>query len=266
MSPTGGSSGNATGGASPSGGTGATPEGSAVRLVPNDTGWIEPGEPDATLGVQGAWYPYGDKYGVAKCTTVGLHAPEECSTITSPDPLVPGFPNAGGVMCTTGETAVVLPCGNGVPLCPPGTPDYSNMWGAGIGLDLNAEGATDGASGEKHPYDPEAHGVVGIAFDVSEVPPAKLRVEFPMLLPDGTSTEDHPDGSPYWEATDDYPPSPVEVGRNEVRWADVRPPRTNYEFDRTKILSVQFHVPAVTSGTARAPYSFCINYLELLTE
>jgi hypothetical protein len=118
----------------------------------------------------------------------------------------------------------------------------------------------------KFPYDPDAHGVAGIAFDISEVPAGTLRVEFPMLLPDGTSTEDHPDGSPYWEANDGYPPSPVAVGRNEVRWADVRPPRTNYEFDRTKILAVQFHVPAVTSGSERSPYSFCINYFELLTD
>ncbi|HEX6275518.1 MAG TPA: hypothetical protein VFZ53_20900 [Polyangiaceae bacterium] len=266
MSPSGGSGGsNPTGGSGPTSGSGAAPAGS-VRIVPSPEGWVQDGEPPGTLGVQGAWYPYGDKYGAAKCTTVGLHEPDECSTITSPDPLIPGFPNVGGVLCTTGETAVVLPCKSGVPLCPPGTPDYSNMWGAGIGLDLNATGATDAGPGTKLPYDPDAHGVAGVAFELSEVPLAKLRVEFPMLLPDGTSTEDHPDGSPYWDASDDYPPSPVTTGRNEVRWADVRSPRTNYEFDRTKILSVQFHVPAVTSGSERAPYSFCINYFELLTE
>jgi hypothetical protein len=256
-----------TGGTNASGGTsdaGGTP--GAVRLVPNALGWIDAMDEGNTVGVQGAWYPYGDQYGVAKCTMVGMHAPAECSTISDPDPLVPGFPNEGGEMCTTGETAVVLPCGAGVPLCDPGMPDYSNMWGAGIGLDLNAEGATDAGPGMKFPYDPEAHDVVGIAFEIDQVPLSQLRVEFPMVLPDGTSTEDHPDGSPYWEADSNYSASPVEPGRNVVRFDDVRPPRENYEFDRTKILSVQFHVPAITSGTARGAYTFCIKNLEFLTE
>ena len=196
----------------------------------------------------------------------GMHASAECSTISDPNPLAAGFPNERGKMCTTGETAVVLPCGPGVPLCDAGTPDYSNMWGAGIGLDLNAEGATDAGPGEKHPYDPASHGVVGIAFEIDVVPLPKLRVEFPMLLPDGTSTEDHPDGSPYWEADSDYSASPVEQGRNEVRLQDVRSPRTNYQFDPQKILAVQFHVPAITSGTSRGAYTFCIENLEFLTE
>ena len=267
----GGTGGSSSGGSSATGGTsGATDGGgtggAAVLLVPDPSGWVDVMAPGNTVGVQGAWYPYGDKYGVAKCTNVGLHAPDECSTITSPDPLVPGFPNENGVMCTTGETAVVLPCKAGVPMCPAGMPDYSNMWGAGIGLDLNAEGATDAGPGEKHPYDPDAHRVVGVAFEIDDVPGPTLRVEFPMELPDGTSTEDHPDGSPYWDADSDFPPSPVEPGRNEFRWADVRAPRTNYEFDHRKILAIQFHVPAVTSGTTRGDYVFCIKNLAFLTE
>ena len=264
-----GSSGSGGSSGSPVDGGGTSGEGGVrgnVTLVPNGVGWIDRMDDGNAVGVQGAWYPYGDKYGVAKCTTVGMHAPDECSTIFSPDPLVTGFENEGGVMCTRGETTVVLSCLPDVPNCPPGTPDYSNMWGAGIGLDLNAEGATDAGPGAKHPYDPDEHGVVGIAFDIDQVPLPKLRVEFPIVLPDGTSTEDHPDGSPYWGATSDYPPSNVAVGHNEFRWDEVATPRTNYIFDPTKILAIQFHVPAVTSGTTRGAYEFCISNLTFLRE
>ena len=262
---TGGNSGSgATGGTGGTGGSGSS--NGNVTLVPDASGWVDRLAPDNTVNVQGAWYAYGDKYGVAKCTNVGKHAPEECSTITSPDPLVTGFPNEGGVMCTRGETCVVLNCGAGIPACAEGTPDYSNMWGAGIGLDLNAEGATDAGPGTKSPYNPDLYDVVGIAFDVDQVPLGKLRVEFPIVLPDGSSTEDHVDGSPYWGADERYPPSPVISGRNEFRWADVSAPRDTYAFDRTKILAIQFHVPAVTSGTSRSEYEFCISNLTFLRE
>jgi hypothetical protein len=267
----GGSSGRGGSGGSPTGGGGTSGEGGVrgnVTLVPSELGWIDRLDDGNAVDVQGAWYPYGDKYGVAKCTNVGLHTPDECSTIFEPDPLVTGFPNEGGVMCTRGETAVVLDCLPDVPNCPPGTPDYSNMWGAGIGLDLNAEGATDAGAGVKSPYNPDEHGVVGIAFDIDQIPLPKLRVEFPMLLPDNSSTEDHVDGSPYWGAGEDgsYPASNVAVGHNEFRWEDVTPPRTTYDFDRTKILAIQFHVPAITAGTSRGQYEFCISNLTFLRE
>lgn len=260
VSGTGGSGASGTGGSG--GGTNRN-----VTLVPNDTGWVDGMAEGNTVGVQGAWYPYGDQYGVAKCLNVGMHDPSECSTITSPNPQLSGFPNENGVMCTTGEVAVVLNCGPGIPACAEGTPDYSNIWGAGIGLDLNAEGATDAGPGAKSPYNPDVHHVVGVAFDLDRIPLNKLRVEFPMELPDGSSTEDHLDGSPYWDADDRYPPSPVVVGRNEFRWTDVAAPRPeNYTFDRKKILAIQFHVPAVVSGTERSPYEFCISNLTFLVE
>jgi hypothetical protein len=63
-----------------------------------------------------------------------------------------------------------------------------------------------------------------------------------------------------------YPPSPVRPGRNEFRWSEVSAPRATYAFDHTKILAIQFHVPAVTSGTSRSAYEFCISNLTFLTE
>lgn len=253
----------AMGGSAGTAGAGAGPGG--VTLVPDASGWIGRGAEGNGIAVQGAWYPYGDKYGEAKCTMVGLHAPEECSTITSPDPLVPGFPNTDGEMCTSGETAVVLGCKEGVPRCTLGSPDYSNMWGAGIGLDLNAEGAPSGEPAPKAPWNPDEQGVVGIAFDIDVVPPPGLRVEFPIVLPDGSTTENHVDGSPYWGAKSNYPNSDVKPGRNQFRWAEVAVPTMNYAFDRTQILSIQFHVPAVTTGANRGAYSFCVKNLTFLT-
>lgn len=248
------------GGTAGSGGSGGAPGG--ITLVPDRTGWVDLMAEGNTIGVQGAWYPYGDRYGVAKCTSVGMHLPAECSSISTPDPLIPGFPNEDGTMCTAGETAVVLPCGAGVPGCTAGSPDYSNMWGAGIGLDLNAAG--DG--GAKHPWNATEHGVTGVAFELDEIPANGLRVEFPIVLPDTTTTEDHADGSPYWGAASNFPPSPVKVGRNEVRFSGVTGPRTSYTFDTTKILAIQFHVPAITVGSARGAYRFCIKNLTFLKD
>jgi hypothetical protein len=253
------------GAAGTAGGAGTGPM--LVSLVPDESGWVDRRADGNSIGVQGAWYPYGDQYGEAKCTLVGLHSPEQCSSVSSPDPLVPGFPNQGGVMCTSGETAVVGPCKAGVPRCPEGSPDYSNMWGAGIGLDLNADGAPlGGGPTVKHPWNPDEHRVVGIAFEIDKVPSPGLRVEFPIVLPDATTTDNHPDGSPYWGAKPGYPDSNVVAGHNEFRFSEVAVPTSNYEFDRTKILAIQFHVPAITSGATRGAYEFCISKLSFVVE
>jgi hypothetical protein len=91
-------------------------------------------------------------------------------------------------------------------------------------------------------------------------------VEFPIELPDATTTEDHPDGSPYWGATSDYPPSAVVVGSNQFRWSDVRAPKSTYVFERKKIVAIQFHVPAAPLNTERSAYDFCISELTFLRD
>ncbi|HEX6274182.1 MAG TPA: hypothetical protein VFZ53_14135, partial [Polyangiaceae bacterium] len=74
---TGGSGGSSTGGTS---GSGAN----EVLIVPDTSGWVDGMAAGNTIGVQGAWYPYGDQYGngngAQKCLLVGMHTPEECST------------------------------------------------------------------------------------------------------------------------------------------------------------------------------------------
>jgi len=214
---------------STSGGTGGATSTADVEITPSDMGWVE--SVDNELGLQGAWYPYGDQYGVAKCLSIGLHLPEECSHITAPNPPpAMGFPNTGGKMCTTGATAVILPCKTGVTTsgCPES--DFSNMWGAGIGFDFNAEKGPPAGNGAKSTWDPDAHGVVGVSFELDTVPSPKLRVEFPMRLPDeeatavnlpsGSTTDDHPDGAPYWGADTSFSASPVVTSPNVnvIRW------------------------------------------------
>ena len=260
-----------------SGGTGGTSGGNA-ELTPSDMGWVE--GIDNELGVQGAWYPYGDQYGVAKCTRLGLHTSDECSHITSPEPPpATGFPNAGGKMCTTGATAVILPCQAG--LATNGCPDhdFSNMWGAGIGFDFNANKGPPDGDGVKSTWNPDEHGIVGVSFELDTVPVPRLRVEFPMRLndmeaaavnlPSGSTTDDHPDGAPYWGGDASFSASPVVTSPevNVIRWDAVRKPGkdASYLFDKTRLLGIQFHVPAVASAPPGA-YSFCVSKLTFLRQ
>jgi hypothetical protein len=275
----------ATGG---SGGSGATMPGTGdTKITISETGWVDLMDAGNDVGVQGAWYPYGDQYGNrpsdAKCIRVGMHTAAECSLISSPtpppavgDPPTTGFPNVGGEMCTTGEVAVIPACKAGVTTsgCP--MKDYANVWGAGIGFDFNANKGPPDGDGAKRTWDPGMNNVIGVSFEINNVPLAGLRVEFPILLtpaeataaslPEGSSTDDHPDGAPYWGATSSFPNSPVVAGGvNRIIFAtDVKPPRTNYEYKPEKMLGIQFHVPAASA--ARSPYNFCVKNLTFLRQ
>jgi hypothetical protein len=258
------------------GGMGSMAATTDVAITPDSSGWADMTTND--LGVQGSWYPYGDQYGVAKCLNVGLHTPDECSHITSPlPPPAMGFPNQDGKLCTTGATAVILACKTGVTTsgCP--DHDYSNMWGAGIGFNFNETAGTDGGMGAKNPWNPDDHGVTGISFELDGVPVPGLRVEFPMRLldseassvnlPPGSTTDDHPDGAPYWGADTAFDNSPAVKGANVVRWDAVKKPGTaqTYVFDKARMLGVQFHVPAVKMAPP-GDYAFCVSHFTLLRE
>jgi len=292
-----------------------------VALTPDLHGVVSVHE----VGIQGRWYAYGDQYDEPKrCLSLGRHAPETCSTVTSPEAL-PTFEFANnGSLCLTGEAAPVVPClastevecvalGDGVPgpddvhvrplvdsctcgaatclqaseLCYcPTTPmvpcdgdDNSNIWGAGIGLDFSLNDAAGNTrdplihDGGRSAWNPETYGISGIAFDFSLIyglvdatydpdRNANLRVEFPMVLPQGktlptavtarssqwpgtasikdetvswpgqdypdipTPSDEHPEGSPFWDApgTWDHVTSPVRQGHNVVHFSQVNPP------------------------------------------
>jgi hypothetical protein len=133
------------------------------------------------------------------------------------------------------------------------TPDYNNMWGAGIGLDL--AGAT--GTGPKGSVDVVAKRITGFSFDIDVVPTAGLRVELASLATDGSSA-----GHNYWGATAAYPPSPVKAGTNTVHWDDFVGPKGRGT-DTGHVQSIQFHVP--TTAASSGSYSFCISNLKMLT-
>lgn len=104
-------------------------------------------------------------------------------------------------------------------------------------------------------------------------------MEFPQLLndtetqavgiPSGSTTDDHPDGAPYWEADKDFRASPVVAspGVNVIRWDRVKKPgpAATYTFDKARPLGIQFHVPAVASAP-RGAYEFCVSKLTFLRD
>ena len=285
----GGSSGSSSGGSSGSGsgGSSGTVSTMDVELTATDTGWVgDPGDGTNTnsLGVHGSWYPYGDQYGPLcgdppdpkssgmKCNDshFGAHdASTECSVITMPDPTMMSFPNTGGKMCTTGTVPKIANIVNSA-VGTVGKPDYSDVWGAGIGLDLAADmGST--ACDTKGVFPAKDKKVIGIKFDIDTVPTVGLRVEFPIPATDGTTN-----GSDYWGGTGTaYPSSPVVQGTNTIYFdpaslgmpatvKGVTPPGSAplVTFDPNQMESIQFHVPA---GTA-ASYSFCISNLKMMVQ
>ncbi len=234
-----GSTGTGSGGATGSGGS--TGSGSGVKLAVTETGWVD--KSGNSLEAQGAWYPYSDTSG---CITAG-HTAAECSAVTVPGPTVMGFPPtdiATAKICTEGTVAKVI----GTP------PDYSNMWGAGIGLDFNNSGGTPAV---KSAFDATAKGVTGVSFVIDQVPLGGLRVEFPEVATDGKSAN-------YADAVAGaYPNSNITAGLNTIPWSRVKTPGDLVQpFNPANLLGIQFH--AVTNTTSSNTYKFCISELTLL--
>jgi hypothetical protein len=230
------------------GGGGGNP-GTLQALTPDGTGFVDVGM-TGTTGIHGAWYAYGDGIGSdgtagsSDCELKGGHMMSECSNITTP--LFGSFMNTGGKMCTSGTVAKVIAMGTT-------TADYTNIWGAGIGLDLNNGGTADGGAG-KQPFNTTMNGVVGIYFEIDSVPLATMRVEFP----NKTNVN-----APFWGG--DQMSSPVKMGPNTIMWKDVKGPFYDpapTPFDPTTLLSVQFHIP--TTATSSAPYSFCVSNMSAI--
>ena len=251
------SGGGSAAGAPASGGSGA---GAGVPLASDATGFVEVD----TLGIKGAWYAYGDGAGddglpaSGNCQKVGMHMAAECSSVTTP--MFGSFANMDSKMCTTGHVAKVINLA-GMTGCPTMTAscDYSNMFGAGIGLDMN-NGGVDGGMG-KQPFDAAAAGVVGIAFDIDAVPLAGLRVEFPTDTTANTAAIWKPAKAKNYT-------SPVVAGHNVILFADVIQPDyikpAPAVLNAAKLVSIQFHVPTTT--TAAADYMFCISNLSAVTK
>ncbi len=250
--------------------------GATIPLTSTDTGFVQ----DATSGIVGAWYAYGDSVGSgasvangddhvnSDCVLKGgFSFPDQCSQIASPDPGKPFPPTdlASSEMCTWGTAALVMNKG--------GSPDYSDLWGAGIGLDFNNPGGDAGVKGyfDLSPYK-------GISFDFSAAPspngaiPAKsMRVNFPFM-------GQHATDSPYWDGGGDgamssspLAPPTGGVQHVEVDWDQVggplyltqqTPPTTPPAFNDTAVQAIQFQV--FTNANTATPYGFCVANLALV--
>ena len=221
---------------------------SGVPIMPDSSGRVDAST--NPLGVEGHWHVYADSYGAndkppGGCQAAG-HAEDECSVASLPDSSVPGFPNVDGKMCTTGSTAQVL--------LVDGQPDYAHMWGIGIGVSL----ADPGSGQPAGTYDADAHQVVGLSFEIDNVPPG-LRVELP------TPSDPPPFGASYWGADEYYSSSPVQVGTNVVFFEDVHSPDpTAPALDTTQLLQVGFLVSS--NEVRRTDFSYCISNLKLIVE
>jgi hypothetical protein len=233
----------------PNPGTGGS---NANALVPNADGFF-----DGTnaAGILGAWYAYGDWYGntadpsmpiagMGDCPVKGGYTADQCSSIMTPTPGQP-FSNTGGSMCTTGTVAKVVDM------------MYSAIWGAGIGFDLNNAGA-DGGTG-KNAWDAGAHNVTGFSFHIDTPPTGgQMRVEFPTNAVPGTTDIN----AAYWGGASNNLSAIKNGGDYSFHWADVGGPMyltAPTPFDKSKIVSMQFHVVANTSSSI--PFMYCISNL-----
>lgn len=143
------------------------------------------------LNVHGQWFAYGDNSDYPQaCTSIGMQAPAACSSVILPHALPSlGFSNYEGMFCTSGSIGEVLPCKTDadVPNCTEGK-DYSNMWGAGIGLDFGLAAADKRDPLQRASWNAPANGVTGVAFDLTLFDDGglggpHLRIEFPIQLP-----------------------------------------------------------------------------------
>jgi hypothetical protein len=205
-------------------------------LTTDEEGRVDETTTRAT-GMRGRWYAYSDTLECRK-----RHPAGSCSLLITPDPATPNVAPTGELgVCMLGVTARVIAGADG-------TPDWSAIWGARIGLSLNDESA----------YDAPAHGVSGFAFRVGSEPPPNMVVQ--VRLPTSSASE----AATWGGATSDK--SPVHAGLNVFRWADVggpayidNPPR----FDPTELVAIEFGVHASPAATSH--FSLCIRELTALT-
>ena len=206
-----------------------------------------------SLGIQGAWYAYGDDWGTngappGDCEIKGMHAASACSSITFPPPAMAS--DAGGRRITVPRSRRSTPgtmCLSGTAAKVVGS-DYSNMFGIGIGLDFNNQ------AGVKMPYDASTNHVVGFSFHIAGIPAgASVRVELPIPATDAAGDS--------WSITavanGDYTADLTTLGERRARSEAVVHARRarSRPFDATMVESIQFHVPTNTTAAVTIPAS-----------
>jgi hypothetical protein len=222
-----------------------------VPLSPDPTGYVS----QTALNIAGAWFAYGDDLGTngappGNCVTKGMHMASQCSSITSPAPPTDGglasFPQmTPGTMCLSGTAAQVI----GTP------PDYSNIFGIGIGLDFN------NPSGTPMPYDAMMNHVTGFQFTVAGLPMGTVRVEFQEPATDTTG-----DAWSYTVTKAGQVTVNLMSGTGAGDLSPAFPPpmgMTQPAFDPTKLEAIQFHVVTNTTGAIMVQ-DLCISGLQAI--
>jgi hypothetical protein len=286
---TGGSGGTgATGGSGGSGGGGVDSGFLDLPIIASNTGYVASGNVE---GVLGAWYAYGDGWGSngrppGVCEDAG-HPMSACSVITYPLPSVadagpdatgPGFPPVGGdagaqTFCIQGSAAVVANIVGGT------TPDYSNIFGIGMGINLNTMGtmiaAYNANTATTKPIVGFQFSITGAAAVTAEG--ASIRIAVPMVG-QPTSDEYFNNGSTavatdgqyqfLWLASTTSTIPALSIG---MMPGGYMAPTTQSvsTFDPTKIQAIQFDIVSSTSIDGQAPTpagGVCISNLTLLAQ
>ncbi len=236
--------------ASDGGGGSSSGGGTGTALTPDPNGYFGPSS--NSLGIQGAWYAYGDDWGAngappGDCENKGMHAASVCSSITFPSPAMASDAGDGGYTSSFPQSTPGTMCLSGTAAKVVGS-DYTNIFGIGIGLDFNNQG------GVKMPWNATQNHVVGFSFKIAGIPTGgSVRVELPIPATDAS-------GSDSWSST---------VMANGSYTVDLTssasdthglkpaftPTGTQPPFDATKIESIQFHVPTNTSAALTIPAS-----------
>jgi len=261
---TGSSSGDSGGSRDAAGGGSGSSGGAGTALTPDATGYVSV----TALNIQGAWYGYGDCWGTngappGVCESTGGFPAGECSSITFPLP--PSTSDAGeggapavftqttpGTMCLSGTAAKVINGTNG-------KPDYSDIFGIGIGLDFNNQ------MGTKAAYDATSNKVTGFSFTLSGVPSAGIRVEFPTTDTTATGNDSYAfsaGGQVTVTKDGTYTADMTTATTDAHPLSDSFAPSgfTQPSFNASHLLSIQFHVP--TNTTAAIPVTnMCVSNL-----
>ncbi len=220
-----------------------------VPLMPDPAGFVS----GNAVGIVGSWYAFGDGWatngppGPCDDPQLGGFAPDQCSSIVfPPSPLVSPETSRGNV-CLRGTVARVI----GSP------PDYADIYGIGLGLDLNN-------SGVKMPYNTTTYDVVGFQFDITNVPTAPGAVVW-VELP---TSETWRAGFTNWgEALPNPLPNGgkgMQILRKDIRQlfpsAGQVPP-----FDPKQVLSIEFLVPSV-EGNSIPVDDLCVSDLQAIVQ
>jgi hypothetical protein len=223
--------------------------GTTVSLAPDPNGYLGPSS--NTLGIQGAWYAYGDGWGTngappGVCETTGMHPTADCSSITFPPPATPSDGGDGGYVSTFTQTTPGTMCLSGTAAKVIGS-DYSNMFGIGIGLDFNNQG------GVKMPYNATMNHVTGFSFNIAGIPTgASVRIELPIPATDPTGDSWSVTAMADGPVTVDLTTASGDLHRLTPSFTPAAG-TTQPAFDATMVESIQFHVPTNTADAVTIP-------------